>query len=113
MELEQIKPVGEVCLLLPAEAATKSTAGLVMENSSNAAAAPVLGDIISAGDKSRFKKGQQVLYTRYSTFKCVIITPDGEKEFTLVNDEDILAIVQPKITKTKIKSDADGASKKG
>ena len=69
-----------------------------MEHSSNTSAAPVRGIIVAVGDESRFKKGQEVLYTRYSTYKCAIITPEGEKEFTLLDDEDVLAIVEPKIT---------------
>jgi|ERR1035437_894788 co-chaperonin GroES (HSP10) len=96
MKIEDIQPVGARFLILPYESATKSTAGLVMEHSSNVSAAPVRGTIVAAGDESQFSKGQEVLYTRYSTYKCTIITPDGEKEFILVEDEDCLAIIKTK-----------------
>ena len=94
MNQNQIQPVGKIVLIEPYKSAEKSTAGLVMEHSSNVSAAPVRGTIVAAGDESKFKKGQDVLYTRYSTFRCVVITPDGEKEFTLIEDEDILAIIK-------------------
>ena len=96
MDKNSIIPVGARVLIQPFESATKSTAGLVMEHSSNVSAAPVRGTIVAAGDDSKFKKGQEVLYTRYSTYKCVIITPEGEKEFTLLEDDDILAIIKTK-----------------
>jgi len=101
MDISEIQPVGSRVLIEPYKSAEKSAAGLVMENSSNTANAPVRGTIVAVGDKGKFKKGMDILYTRYSTYKCVIITPEGEKEFVLVEFEDILAIVQPKITKTK------------
>jgi co-chaperonin GroES (HSP10) len=96
MNISDIQPVGQNVLILPTESATKSTAGLVMEHSSNVSAAPVRGTIVAAGDESKFKKGQSIFYTRYSSFRLTIITPDGEKEFTMVSDDDILAIIKTK-----------------
>lgn len=96
MDINSIQPVGKIVLIEPYKSAEKSTAGLVMEHSSNVSAAPVRGTIVAAGDESKFKKGQEILYTRYSTYKCTIITPDGEKEFILVEDENVLAIIKTK-----------------
>lgn len=96
MNLNEITPVGSRVLIKPYEAATESKAGLAMENTSNTSAAPVRGTIVAVGDSSKFKKGQEIFYVRYSTYKCVIITPEGEKEFTLVEDEDVLAIIKTK-----------------
>ena len=90
---EQVIPVGKRVLIKPYEAASKSASGLVMENNSNTSAAPVRGTIMAVGDESKFKVGMEILYTRYSTYKCVIITPEGEKEFIIVEDEDCLAVV--------------------
>ena len=101
MKLSDIQPVANNILILPTESATKSTAGLVMEHSSNVSAAPVRGTIVAAGDESKFKKGQEIFYTRYSSYRLTVITPDGEKEFTMVNDEDVLAIIKSPIIKTK------------
>ena len=91
--METIKPVGKRVLIRPYQAAEKSKSGLVMENNSNTSNAPVRGTIIAVGDESKFNVGQEILYTRYSTYKCVIITPEGEKEFIIVEDEDCLAVV--------------------
>jgi co-chaperonin GroES (HSP10) len=99
--MDTITPVGARVLILPYESASKSAAGLVMENNSNTSNAPVRGTVIAAGDKSQFKKGQQLMFVRYSSYKCVIITPEGEKEYLLIEDEDVLALVNPAVTKTK------------
>ena len=80
MDISEIKPVGPRVLIEPYKSAEKSAAGLTIENSSNVSAAPVRGTIVAVGDKGKFKKGMEILYTRYSTYKCVIITPEGEKE---------------------------------
>ena len=96
MNQNSIQPVGARVLIDPYKSAEKSTAGLVMENSSNTSVAPVRGTIVAVGDKGKFKKGMDILYTRYSTYKCVIITPEGEKEFILVEDEDVLALINTK-----------------
>ena len=77
MDISEIQPVGPRVLIEPYKSAEKSAAGLVMENSSNTANAPVRGTIVAVGDKGKFKKGMDILYTRYSTYKCVIITPEG------------------------------------
>ena len=96
MKISDLQPVGARVLIKPYESATKSTAGLVMEHTSNVSAAPVRGTIVAVGDESKFKKGQEILYTRYSTYKCTIITPEGEKEFILVEDEDVLSLIKNK-----------------
>ena len=103
---EQIQPVGARCLILPYKAAEKSASGLVMENNSNTSGAPVRGTIMAVGDESKFKKGQDVMYTRYSSYRLVIITPEGEKDFILVDDEDCLAIVKSKTNATRSKKES-------
>ena len=103
MDLNDILPVGERVVIKAYESATQSAAGLAMENTANTSVAPVMGTVVTAGDGSRFKKGQELMFRRYSTDVLKVITPEGEKEVMLVDDEDVLAIVSTKgrITKTK------------
>jgi co-chaperonin GroES (HSP10) len=65
-----------------------------MESTSNVTTAPVRGTVISAGDDSKFKKGQDIFFRRFSTDILKIMTKDGEKEVILVEDVDILAIIK-------------------
>ena len=108
MNEKDIIPQGANSLIKPYEAATKSAAGLAMENTSNTAAAPVRGTILASGSESKFKAGQEIFYRRYSADKCVILTPEGEKEYVLVDDVDILAIIN-----TNNKRHAPRTSQKG
>jgi len=96
MDLNSITPVGPRVLIKPYEGAKVSSAGLIMENTSNATTAPVRGTVVSSGDESKFKKGQDLMFRRYSTDILKIMTKDGEKEVMLVEDIDILAVVKNK-----------------
>ena len=85
-----IIPVGSRCLVKPFIAADKTESGLVLNNESNVSAAPVRGTVLKAGDKSKFKKGQDLLYRRYSMDSLKMITPKGEETVYFVDDEDVL-----------------------
>jgi len=96
MNLESIKPVYPMVLLQPTESAKKSAAGLVMENTSNTDVAKVRGVILAVGEGSKFKKGQEVLWRRYSMDILKVITPKGEVGLYLLPEEDILATIDNK-----------------
>ena len=86
-----IKPLGRRCLIKPYQSAEKTTSGLILNNDSNVTAAPVRGTVIRVGDESRFKIGDEVFFRRYSVDSLKTMTPDGEIEVTLVDDDDCLA----------------------
>lgn len=94
MDLKKIQPTGSHVLIKPYESAKKSTSGLVMENTSNTSNAPVRGTILACGAESKYKKSQEILFRRFSTDKLAVITPKGEVEVSLVEDDDIIAIIK-------------------
>lgn len=94
IKLEKINPLGERCLIKPYEAATQTKSGVVRENSSNTSSAKTAGTVIRKGDKSRFSVGDMVLFRRYSVDDLKYITPEGEQTATLVDDENVLALVE-------------------
>ena len=87
-----IRPVGARVLIKVQTAASKSTSGLYLDNSTNNSAAPVKGEVLEAGAKSQFSKGDIIYYRRYSTDDLKIVEADGEKTVTFVDDEDIIGI---------------------
>jgi len=88
----QLKPIGARVLIKPYIAADKTSSGLYMETNNNTAAAPVKGEVVEAGDKSQFKKGDTIWFRRYAVDSLKIITSEGEKEVNLVDDEDCLCL---------------------
>ena len=87
-----LKPIGARVLIQPFQSADKTESGLIMENNSNTSAAPVKGSVIEAGDKSQFKKGDLLWFRRYAVDTLKVVTPEGEKEVNLVDDEDCLCL---------------------
>ena len=83
-------PIGKRVLISPIEAANKTESGLVMENSSNTASLPVKGEVLEVGELSQFKKGDIVLFRRFSVDMLTMVTPKGEITVNVVDDEDIL-----------------------
>ena len=85
-----LKPIGARVLIQPFQSADKTESGLIMENNSNTSAAPTRGIVIEAGDQSRFKKGDELFWRRYSVDELKTITPKGEIIVSVVDDEDVL-----------------------
>jgi len=85
-----IKPLGENVLIEPAKSDTKTASGIVLPDTSEEK--PQEGTIIAIGDdkKIRAKPGQKVIYSKYSGNEIKV----EEKEYLLVKNEDILAIVR-------------------
>lgn len=88
---ETITPVGARSLVRPHQAAHQTESGLIMDNTSNTAAAPIRGTIIAVGDTSTFKVGDLIMWRRYSVDDLKFITEKGEEVVSLVSDEDVLA----------------------
>lgn len=90
MSKPKIQPLGENVLIEPAKSDTKTASGIVLPDTSEEK--PQEGVVIAAGDdkKIKVKPGQKVIYSKYSGNEIKI----GEKEYLLVKNEDILAIVK-------------------
>lgn len=90
MPKPKIQPLGENVLVEPAKSDTKTASGIVLPDTSEEK--PQEGVVIAAGDdkKIKVKPGQKVIYSKYSGNEIKI----GEKEYLLVKNEDILAIVK-------------------
>lgn len=93
MNKENIFPIGDRYLIEVYKAANESASGLIMENSSNTSAAPVLGTILKSGDRATFSPGQQILFRRYSVDELKFITAEGEQVVVLVEGNDVVAII--------------------
>ena len=87
-----LQPVGPRCLIKPFQSAEKSSSGLILENNSNTATAPVRGTVIRAGETSAFKTGDELFFRRFSVDTLKTATPDGEVEVYIVDDEDVLML---------------------
>jgi chaperonin GroES len=85
-----IQPLGENVLVEPIKADSKTASGIVLPDTSEEK--PQEGMVIAIGDdkKIRVKKGQKVIYSKYSGNEI----RSGDTEYLLVKNEDILAIVK-------------------
>lgn len=90
MSKEKIQPLGENVLIEPEKADTKTASGIVLPDSNNEK--PQEGLVVAIGDdkKIRVKAGQKIIYSKYSGNEIKL----GEKEYLLVKNEDILAIIK-------------------
>ena len=85
-----IQPLGENVLIEPMKADAKTASGIVLPDTSEEK--PQEGMVIATGDdkKIKVKKGQKIIYSKYSGNEIKV----EEKEYLLVKNEDILAIVK-------------------
>jgi chaperonin GroES len=85
-----IQPLGENVLVEPMKADAKTASGIVLPDTSEEK--PQEGMVIAIGDdkKIKVKNGQKVIYSKYSGNEIKV----GDKEYLLVKNEDILAIVK-------------------
>ncbi len=85
-----IQPLGENVLIEPLKADAKTASGIVLPDTSEEK--PQEGMVIATGDdkKIKVKKGQKIIYSKYSGNEIKV----GEKEYLLVKNEDILAIIK-------------------
>ena len=90
MSKPNIWPLGENVLIEPAKTDTKTASGIVLPDSNGEK--PQEGLVIAVGEdkKIKVKAGQKVIYSKYSGNEI----KSGDKEYLLVKNEDILAIVK-------------------
>jgi chaperonin GroES len=90
MPKTNIQPLGENVLIEPAKADAKTASGIVLPDTSEEK--PQEGLVVAVGEnkKIKVKAGQKVIYSKYSGNEIKV----GEKEYLLVKNEDILAVVK-------------------
>ena len=86
-----IRPLGENVLVKPEKAEKKTETGIYLPESASQEK-PQQGKVLAVGESEKImvKKGQRVIYTRYSGTE---IKMDGE-ECLIVKSEDIIAVVE-------------------
>jgi len=90
MSKMNIHPLGENVLIEPAKSDTKTASGIVLPDTGGEK--PQEGLVVAIGEdkKIKVKAGQKVIYSKYSGSEIKV----REKEYLLVKNEDILAIVK-------------------
>jgi chaperonin GroES len=90
MSKPKIQPLGENVLVEPAKSDTQTASGIVLPDTSEEK--PQEGLVVAIGDdkKIKVKPGQKIIYSKYSGNEIKV----GEKEYLLVKNEDILAVVK-------------------
>ena len=85
-----IQPLGENVLIEPLKADSQTASGIVLPDTSEEKTQE--GMVIAVGNdkKIKVKKGQKIIYSKYSGNEIKV----GEKEYLLVENEEVLAIVK-------------------
>lgn len=93
MEKVSVLPLGENVLIKPEKIEKKTDSGIYLPQNASQEK-PQKGKVVAVGesDKIKVKKGQTVIYKRYSGSDIKI---SGE-EYVIVETDDVLAVVEEK-----------------
>ena len=88
-----IKPIGNRVLLKIKQAQEKTKSGIIISN--NLKEKSKIAEIVAVGEKMEqkyeyLKKGQSVLYNKYSTTEIIF----EDEEYLIVDASEILAIIE-------------------
>ncbi len=84
-----LMPLGDYVVTIAEEAQTKTSSGLYLPD--NAAEKPKTAKVVAVGkDVKQVKVGDRVVYKSYSTTEVKV----DSKEYILVKEEDVLAVVK-------------------
>lgn len=91
MAKTSIKPLGENVLIEPLKMGKKTETGIFLPESASEER-PQEGKVVAVGesDKIKVKKGQKVIYNRYGGTEVKI----EDREYLVVKNEDILAVIE-------------------
>lgn len=90
-KIEELEMVGPRCLVELYSPPGETTSGIIIPEKETPGTA-VLGTVILAGSESRFKPGQILFWRRYSIDTLPFSTETGEKEYSLVEDEEVVMV---------------------
>lgn len=107
---DNIVPIGRR-LLVEAYKQAKETDGGLEIVEGDGYATSVFGEVLRAGEECRFKKGDVLMWRRYSLDSLKVYTEEGEKEYFLIEESEVIAmiseIVEPKDPRKQIKDKKD------
>lgn len=91
MTATHIQPLGKNILILPQQADKQTGSGIFLPDTA-AGERPQQGKVIAVGDSDKImvKAGQTVIYTRYGGSEVKL----DDKEYLIVKNEDVLAILE-------------------
>jgi len=90
---DNIFPVGKRLLVETFKQAEESSEGLEL-GVGDGYATSVLGTVVRAGDGCMFTVGDILMWRRYSVDNLKVYTKDGEKEYSLIEENEVIAQVK-------------------
>lgn len=94
IKVENLVPLKKFILIKPLSKVEETSAGFVMPEDTSANTAPVVGEVLKAGDESQFKEGQLVFFRRFSVDELKFSNPDGSQQVvSLISDDEVVALV--------------------
>lgn len=117
---KNILPIGRRLLVQSIKQAEKTSSGLELSAGDGNATA-VYGKVIRAGEGCNFKEGDLLMWRRYSLDVLTVTAEDGEHEYNLIEESEVIAFVKPdtekapdpyKLAKEKRHADEETASVK-
>ena len=91
LNVNKIYPTEDRLLMETYSHAGTTSEGLEQVNE-NTNTAPVIGKVIRAGEKSKYKEGQGLMWRRYSLDILKIPTSEGDVEYNLLEDSRFLKV---------------------
>ncbi|MBI1971296.1 MAG: co-chaperone GroES [Candidatus Wildermuthbacteria bacterium] len=98
-----IKPLSDHILIEPLKEEQKTKSGILLPDTAEKEK-PEQGKVIAVGPGKRNEKGEimsigvkvgdTVLFKKYGPDEIKIDSPDGEKEYLIASEEDILAVIE-------------------
>lgn len=93
---DTVTPTGKRLLLEVFKQASETSGGLLLSQG-DGYATPVLGTVIKAGSESKYKEGDVLMWRRYSIDTLKIDLGEGEQEYSILEDDDVVAVVEPPV----------------
>lgn len=105
ININEIKPLNDRILVKVQEKPTETDGGLIL-NDSASNSAPVMGEIIEVGDKSKLEVGTTVFFRRYAVDELKIPNEVGDEDVVyFLEDNDVLGFIKvEEIIKNKYKA---------
>jgi co-chaperonin GroES (HSP10) len=108
ININEIKPLNDRILVKIQEKPTETEAGLILSDTASNSA-PVMGEIIEVGDKSKLEVGTTVFFRRYAVDELKIPNEVGDEDVVyFLEDNDVLGFIKvEEIIKNKYKAIKD------
>lgn len=91
---ETIFPVKNY-LLIEVEEQTETSSGLLLSEDGGPVM-PTVGKILKSGELAEYKKGEVVIFRKYSADEIKVTTAEKEEKYWLLEDSEVIALVNKK-----------------